>query len=217
MKVLLFGATGTAGTGILKACLGTSTVHEVRAIVRRPLTVRNPKLRAIVHRDFLDYDAVRDAFAGIDACLYALGISVRQTSGEKEYRQITQDLTLAAAREVKSGSASAVFHFLSGEGASLDSRFMWARVKAETERDLAALLPAVCWRPGFIDGGDAPTGPRLYRAIRPAFRMFRFIRSFYVTSEDIGLAMLRAQAEGLRSGVIGNKEIRDLADRMRDR
>lgn len=215
MKVLVFGATGTAGTGIFRTCLSTSLVREVRAIVRHPLDVHSSKLHAFVHRDFLDYDTVGEAFVDIDACLYALGISVRQTSGEEEYRHITQKLALAAARQVKARSAGAVFHFLSGEGASLDSRFMWARVKAETERDLAAVLPTVCWRPGFIDGGEAPTGPRLYRMLRPTFRVFRFIRSFYVRSEDIGYAMLQAQLNGTRSGVVVNSEIRDLADKMR--
>ena len=214
MTVLVFGATGTAGSGILKACVGASAVREVRVIVRRPIGGQDSKLRTFVHQNFHDYSTVREAFVGIDACLYGLGISVRQTSGEHEYRQITQELALAAAREVKSNSTGAVFHFLSGEGASLDSRFMWARVKAETERDLCAMLPTVSWRPGFIDG-DTPTGPRLYRAMRPAFRALSFIRSLYVSSEDIGLAMLQAQAEGIRSGVIGNREIRDLADRMK--
>ena len=137
MTVLVFGATGTAGSGILKACVATPTVREVRVIVRRPIAAQDSKLRTFVHQDFRDYTTVRDAFVGVDACLYALGISVRQTSGAQEYRQITQELALAAAREVKSNSTGAIFHFLSGEGASLDSRFMWARVKAETERDLA--------------------------------------------------------------------------------
>ncbi len=216
MKVLVFGATGTAGSGILQACLQTPDVSEVRVLTRRPLGVVHDKLSVFLHDNYLDYAKVRHAFVGIDACLYGLGISVRQVSGEAEYRRITHDFAIAAAEQLKFASPDAVLHFISGQGTSLDSRFMWARVKAETERDLQGVIATVCWRPGFIDGGAAMTGPRLYRALRPLFRLLRFARRLYVTSEDIGRAMIRASVEGTRRGVIENAEIRALADRARE-
>jgi uncharacterized protein YbjT (DUF2867 family) len=216
MKILLFGATGTAGSGILQACLQSADVAEVRAVARRPLGLAHDKLKVSLHDDYIDYAKVRDAFTGIDASLYALGISVGQVSGEPEYRRITHDFAMAAAAQLKFSSPDAVLHFVSGQGASLGSRFMWARVKAETERDLPGVIATVCWRPGFIDGGSAATGPRLYRALRPIFRLLRFVRSLYVTSEDIGRAMLCAIAEGTRDGVVENARIRALADRARE-
>lgn len=211
--VLVFGATGTAGSGIVDACLQSDAIGEVRAIVRRPLSP-HPKLQSIVHTDYLQYDAVRGTFAGVDACLYALGISVRQASGEAEYRRITYDYAMAAVRALKAASPDATFHFISGGSTSLDSRQMWARVKAETERDLATVMATVCWRPGFIDG-RAATGPWLYRAIRPVFRLLRGSRRLYVANTDIGLAMIEALTTGRRSGVVENPDIRDLADRRR--
>ena len=216
MRVLLFGATGTAGSGILQACLQTPDVAEVRVLARRQLGAAHGKLKVFLHDDYLDYAKVRHAFVGVDACLYALGISVRQVSGEPEYRRITHDFAMAAAAELKSGSPDAVLHFVSGQGTSLDSRFMWARVKAETERDLAGVIATVCWRPAFIDGGSAVNGPRLYRVLRPLFRFLRFARALYVTSEDVGRAMLCATAEGTRRGVIVNAQIRALAERARE-
>lgn len=173
------------------------------------------KLIVFLHDDYLDYAKVQTAFDGVGACLYALGISVRQTPGEADYRRITHDFAMAAARQLRSSSPKAVLHFVSGQGAGLDSRFMWARVKAETERDLAEVTATVSWRPGFIDGGASATGPRLYRALRPAFRLLRGMKSLYVTSEDIGRAMLKATVDGRREGVIENKEIRALADAAR--
>jgi uncharacterized protein YbjT (DUF2867 family) len=213
MNILLFGATGTAGSGILQACLDSPDVREVRAVVRRPLMRSDAKLRSFVHDDYLHYGAVHAAFADVRACIYALGISVRQAPDETQYRRITHDFALAAARQLKSASPAAVMHFVSGSGTSLDSRYMWARVKAETERDLAGVIETVCWRPGFIDGGDAPTGLRLYRTLRPAFRLLRSFRSLYITSIDIGRAMLEATMADRRGGIIENRGIRDLADR----
>jgi uncharacterized protein YbjT (DUF2867 family) len=215
MKALIFGATGTAGGSVLRASLDSPQVDEVRVIVRRPLKVTHEKLRVIIHRDFLDYAAVAEAFDGIDACLFCLGISVRQTSGEAEYRTITHDFGLAAARTLRRHSPDAAFHFISGQGTALDSRMMWARVKAETERDLMQEFGAVCWRPAFIDGVDSDNAPRLYQAIRPAFRLLRGLRGMYVAGEDIGLAMIQATRDGERGRIIDNREIRRIADGAR--
>ena len=215
MRVLILGATGTAGSGLLRACLRTPEVRDVRVVARHDPGVSHEKLTVVLHDDYRDFAPVGDAFAGVEACLYALGISVRQASSEAEYRRITHDFAMAAARQLRSSSPAAVLHFISGQGTRLDSRFMWARVKAQTERDLAAVTATVCWRPGFIDGGAVATGPRLYRALRPVFRLLRGARHLYVTSEDIGHAMLRATAEGLREGVIENARIRALAEQAR--
>lgn len=214
-KVLVFGATGSAGGSVLRACLAAPNVQEVRAIVRRPLRMTAGKLRVFLHDDFLDFTRVEEAFTGIDACLFCLGISVTQVSGEEEYRKITHDFALAAARAAKARSPEAVFHFISGQGTRLDSRMMWARVKSETERDLIALVNAVCWRPAAIDGEASDHAPRAYKMMRPLFRLLRPFRSLYVTGEDIGRAMLQATAENLKGRVIENAEIRDIADRSR--
>jgi uncharacterized protein YbjT (DUF2867 family) len=215
MNLLVFGATGAAGGSVLRVCLDSPHVDEVRAITRRPLRVEHERLRTFVHRDFLDYDAVAEAFGGIDACLFCLGISVRQTSGEAEYRTITHDYAMAAARMVQRHSPAAAFHFISGQGTALDSRMMWARVKAETERDLIDEVGAVCWRPAFIDGANSDNAPRLYQALRPAFRLLRGLRGMYVAGEDIGVAMIRATRDGECGRIIGNREIRAMADRAR--
>jgi uncharacterized protein YbjT (DUF2867 family) len=213
MNILLFGASGTAGGAVLSACLGSPAVESVRAVTRRPLSLAHPKLREIVHQDFGDYRDAAAAFVGVDACLFCLGISATQVSGEAEYRRITHDFALAAATELHATSPGAVFHFISGQGTRIDSRLMWARVKGETERELMARFGAVCWRPAAIDAEPSTSSPRLYRYLRPLFPLLRPFRSLYVRGEDLGRAMLRATAEGIRGRVIENAKIRDLAER----
>jgi uncharacterized protein YbjT (DUF2867 family) len=214
MRILIFGANGSAGSGVLRAVLAAPEVESARAVVRRPLRVSDPRLETVIYQDFLDYSAAGAAFQGVDACLYCLGISVTQVSGEAEYRRITRDFALAAAGALRAGSPGAVFHFISGQGTSLTSRLMWARVKAETERDLISRFDAVCWRPGAIDGAPPENLPWYYAMARgPLFVLLRPFRSLYVKGEDIGRAMLVAAREGMRGRIVENREIRDLADR----
>ena len=215
MKVVIFGASGTAGGSVLKACLSSPIVREARAITRRPLFITNDKLLAFLHVDYLDYAAVSETFADVEACFYCLGISTTQVSGEQEYRRITHDFALAAAQMLKIQSPNAVFHFISGRGTQLDSRFMWARVKAETEGDLMSLTNAVCWRPAFIDGELSTSSPQLYRVLYPLMKLLKPFRSLYVNGEDIGRAMLHATTENFRGRVIENAEIRSIADRSK--
>jgi uncharacterized protein YbjT (DUF2867 family) len=213
MKVLLFGATGSAGGCVLRMCLAHPAVEEVRAITRRPLAPTHPKLTVVIHSNYQDFASVAAAMRGVDACLYCLGISVSQVSGEPEYRRITRDFGVAAARALVAQSPLATFHFLSGRGASVDSRFMWARVKGETERELMDLVEAVCWRPAAIDGMPSASEPLKYRLLRPLLRVFRPFRGLYVTGDDIGRAMLQATIEKMRRRIVSNAEIRNLADR----
>jgi len=214
MRLVVLGSTGTAGGAVLQRCLATARVTSVRAISRRPLSFSHPKLRTFIHEDFLNYAPIRDAFVNADACLFCLGKSVSQVADESAYRRITHDFAVAASAELASASPIAVFHYLSGQSASLTSRMMWARVKAETERDLMASAGAVCWRPGFIDGADSASAPRGYQIIRPLFRLLRPFRSLYVAGEDIGRAMMQATLDGIRGRIIENREIRAIADRF---
>jgi len=214
MKILLFGATGSAGAAVLEACLAASVVDEVRAIVRRPLMSTSPKLRTFVHKDFLDYSTVEDAFRSIDACLFCLGISSMQVSKE-EYRTISYSYPLAAANMFKAISPGAVFHYISGAGTGPQSRQLWARVKAQTEHDLIELVDADCWRPAFIDAKPSAGLPKIYALIQPLGRLFKPFPSLYVHGHDIGRAMLQATVEKLRRRTIENAEIRQIAARAK--
>lgn len=212
MKILLFGPTGSVGNSVLDACLAASIVDEVRAISRRPLMNTSSKLRTFVHKDFLNYATVEEAFRAIDACLFCLGISATQVSKD-DYRTITYSYTLAAANMLKRHSPSAAFHYISGKGTDANSRMLWSRVKAQTEHDLIELIAADCWRPAFIDARPSPTLPKLYALFHPIGRLFKPFPSLYIHGHDLGCAMLQATVENLRARTIENAEIRQIAAR----
>jgi uncharacterized protein YbjT (DUF2867 family) len=208
VNVLIFGATGSAGGSVLRACLASPIVSEVRAITRRPLSISHPKLRSFVHNDFLDLVPVAAAFDNIDALLFCLGVSITQVSGD-EYRRITHDYAIAAATILKAHSPDSGFQFISGQGTNPGSRTTWSRIKGETENDLMALIGANCFRPSAIDGEPVGT----YKRLRPFYRLLRPFRNLYIAGEDLGRAMLQATIEKMRRRVIENREIRDLAER----
>lgn len=210
MKLLLLGASGTAGGAVLNACLDMPTVQELRMMVRRPLGRSNAKLREFVHTNYSDYAGVTEAFRGVDACLFCLGVSAIQVSKE-EYVKISHDYPIAAAKVLKKESPLAAFHYISGAGTRADGRAFWARVKGQTENELIQLVEANCWRPAYIDAEPSPTFPKVFAALRPALRLLKPFRSLYVSGEDLGRAMVEATKQNLRRRVIENAEIRELA------
>jgi uncharacterized protein YbjT (DUF2867 family) len=212
MKILLFGATGSAGHSVMEACLAAPVVDEVRTVVRRPLTDSHPKLRTNVHTNLLDYSPIEDAFRSVDACLFCLGISVTQVAKD-DYRKITHDFTLAAATTMKSQSPTAAFHYISGQGTSPTSRMFWSQVKAQTERELIELVGADAWRPAFIDAKPSSTLPKIYAMFFRLGRLLKPFPSLYVHGHDLGRAMLQATIENIRSHVFENAEIRQIAAR----
>lgn len=213
MKILLFGASGTAGGAVLQACLDTPVVEEVRVIVRRPLVRMEGKLRQVVHTNYLDYGAVSEAFGATDACLFCLGTSVTQVSKE-EFVKISHDYPMGAARMLKTESPGAAFHYISGAGTRAESSTFWSKTKGQTEKELMELVEADCWRPALIDAEPSASLPKVYALLRPALRLLRPFRSLYVAGEDLGRAMLQATRETMRRRVIENAEIRELAERF---
>src|SRR5437868_5629258 len=134
MKVILFGATGMVGQGVLRECLLDPDVEAVLTIGRTATGQHHAKLREIVHADLTDYAAVERDLAGHDACLFCLGVSAAGMS-EQDYTRITYDVTLAAAQALARLAPGMTFIYVSGEGTDSTERkrAMWARVKGRTE------------------------------------------------------------------------------------
>src|SRR6185503_7804777 len=140
MNVIVFGATGMVGRGVLIESLEDQGVTRVVVVARRATGMKHDKLTEIVHADYLDYASIEDRLGGFDACFFCLGVSSAGMS-EAEYRRTTHDVTLAAARALLRASPALVFEYISGAGTDSPekSRSMWARAKGKTENDLLAL------------------------------------------------------------------------------
>jgi len=201
MNVVLFGATGMIGRGVLLECLEDPTVTRVVAVVRRPLGETHAKLEEVVHANFANYDAIEAKLAGIDACLFCLGVSSAGMS-ETDYTRVTYDFAMAAARTLQQASPSVTFCFVSGAGtdSTEKGKSMWARVKGKTENALLAMFPgrAFMFRPGYIHPmKGVVSGTRLYRAFYPvSVPLYPVLRSlfpkFVTTTVAIGRAMINA-------------------------
>src|SRR5690348_11765535 len=153
MKVILFGATGMVGQGVLRECLLDPGVTQVLAVGRSPSGKHDPKLKELVLPDMLQYQAVLPQLRGYDACFFCLGVSVVGMS-EADYRHVTYDLTLSVARAVAAAAPKAVFVYVTGKNTDSTEQgpAMWARVKGKTENDLMRLgfRGAYMFRPGII-------------------------------------------------------------------
>ncbi|MEU6573454.1 NAD-dependent epimerase/dehydratase family protein [Streptomyces sp. NPDC046805] len=219
MRIVIFGATGMVGQAVLDTCLRDQQVTDVLVIGRTPTGRVHPKLRELHHTDFTDFTAIQDQLAGYDACFFCLGISAVGMS-EADYRVVTYDFTLAAARALLDANPDLTFTYVSGAGTdgSGKSRMMWARVKGETENALLELTPrAFMFRPAFIlplPGTKAKTKSYalLYRVLTPLYPVLRRIAPRYVTtSVQFGHAMLRTARGGVKRGVLDTADINELA------
>ncbi|MEM6644547.1 MAG: NAD-dependent epimerase/dehydratase family protein, partial [Bacteroidota bacterium] len=115
MKVIITGATGMVGKGVLLECLRNDTVTEILVINRKPVELTHPKLKEIIHKDFFDLSPVREELSGYDACFFCLGItSFRQS--EANYSRITYDLTMRFAQSILPLNPALTFIYVSGTG-----------------------------------------------------------------------------------------------------
>ena len=220
MKVLIFGATGMVGSGVLLECLRDPDVKLVVTLGRTATGLKDPKLQEIIHRDLLRYDGMEDSLAGFDACFFCLGIA---SSGMKEadYERVTCGYTMVAAQLLARLNPGMTFIFVSGSGtdSSEKGRIMWARVKGRTENALLKLpLRAYMFRPGFIEPMDGiqsktPLYRRFYSTLGPVFPLLRRAFPNYVLStRQIGRAMLNIARRGYPTHILEARDIRDAAD-----
>ncbi|MFF0861066.1 NAD-dependent epimerase/dehydratase family protein [Nonomuraea sp. NPDC003560] len=216
MRVIIFGATGMVGRGVLRECLLDERVTAVLTVGRSPTGTVHPKLRELLHSDLSDLSAVEDELSGYDACFFCLGVSAAGMS-EQEYRRVTYDYTLAAGTTLARLSPSSTFVYVSGAGTDAHGRAMWARVKGATENALLALpFHAYMFRPGYIQPMHGVTSrTRWYRlAYVVAAPLYPLLRRLFpasvTTTERIGQAMITVAERGAPERILGPAAINAL-------
>ena len=216
MNVILTGATGMVGKGVLLESLDHQLVDKVLVIGRNPVGIKHPKLKELIHHDFSNFSGVTDELKGYNACFFCMGISSVGMK-ESDYKRITYDFTLALARELHVLNPKMTVTYVSGEGtdSSEKGRIMWARVKGKTENDILKLgfKQAFMFRPGFI----IPL-----RGIKSRTKDYQFVYDYFmwlvkliralapnsvVTTTQVGLAMIHSVDEGYPLHILKPKDI----------
>jgi uncharacterized protein YbjT (DUF2867 family) len=220
MRILLFGATGMVGQGVLRECLKAPDVDLIQIVGRTAVGLEDPKVREIVRQDLSDLGDVEADLRDFDACLYCLGVSSAGMS-EQQYSRLTFDLTLSVARTLSRLNNRMVFIYVSGAGTDNTERgrTMWARVKGRTENALRGVTfrALYLFRPGIIqplNGERSKT--RAYRLLyqwgAPLLPLLRRVAPDRIsTTESLGQAMLAAVRNGAKKTILEAADINTLA------
>jgi uncharacterized protein YbjT (DUF2867 family) len=220
MRVLIFGATGMVGQGVLRECLLDPSIYAVQTVGRSATGTQNPKLREMVQPDLFHYSGIETELKGFDACFFCLGVSSAGMS-EQEYENLTYTLTLAAAETLSRLNPAMTFVYVSGArtDSSEKGRVMWARVKGKTENAILRLpfKAAYMFRPGVIQpvhGARSKTtayrvGYALAKPLLPLLR--RLFPRYILTTEEIGRAMIHVAKRGAPKNVLESWDIGDCA------
>lgn len=222
LRTIVFGATGMVGEGVLRICLDHPDVESVLSISRSSAGMAHPKLSELIHKDFFDWSAVEGRLKGYQACFFCLGVSSIGMK-EDEYRRITYDLTIAAARTLVRNNPGMTFCYVSGADtdSSEQGKRMWARVKGKTENDLAKLpfKAAYAFRPGFIKPIKGQKKAfKMSKALGAIYPVLKLLSGKYVcTLEDIGRAMIVVSTKGYSRTILECEDITLLGEGTRSK
>ncbi|MBD2702157.1 epimerase [Spirosoma sp. BT702] len=211
INVIITGATGMVGEGVMLECLSHPDVAEILLINRKPTGVSHPKVREIIHTDFFDLTPIEDQLKGYNACFFCLGVSSVGMSKD-EYKRMTYDLTLHMANLLAKNNPDLTFCYVSGSGtdSTEQGRVAWARVKGATENALMRLFKnAYMFRPGFM---KATPGQKnvlsAYKYIGWLYPIGRALfPSGFCTLAEVGQAMINVATKGAPKHILEVKDI----------
>jgi uncharacterized protein YbjT (DUF2867 family) len=216
LNILLTGATGMVGEGVLLECLQNKHVESVLMVNRKHLDRSHPKLKELIIKDFTKIsDADLALLSNFDACFFCAGISSVGMK-EEEYTRITYHTTVSFAETLLKVNPGMVFNYVSGMStdSSEKGRMMWARVKGRTENKLISLpfKGVYNFRPGFMKPVE---GQKNVKSI------FKFLAFWYpalfpkssLTLNEVGRSMVNVTLEAYSKKVLEVEDIKILANK----
>lgn len=216
MRIIVTGASGMVGEGVLHECLNSNDVKEVLVLVRKSCGVTHSKLKEVLHSNFHDLSPVADQLKGYDACFFCAGVS-SVGKKEEEFYHLTYKLTMHVAETLAKQNSNITFCYISGAGtdSSEKGRLMWARVKGKTENDLTKLPFAQVYnfRPGLIESAPGMKNTiKLYNYFKWLIPIIKLIsKNGVVSLTEIGQAMIKAATKGYKKQILEIKDIKELA------
>jgi hypothetical protein len=215
IKLMITGATGMVGEGVLMECLRNEKVEEVLIINRRHYEYMHPRLKELIVPDFFKLKDYAQSIQGYDACFFCAGVS---SVGMKEdkYTRITYDTTLSFARTLLQYNSNLSFCYVSGSqtDSTEKGRLMWARVKGKTENDLTKLpfRSEYNFRPGVMFPFPGQKNwNSVYKLIAKVLRAIA--PKSVLTMQEVGRAMINAVTIGYEKNILEVSDIRELAKR----
>lgn len=220
LNVIITGATGMIGEGVLHVCLNHKDVENILVVSRKPTGYSHPKLKEIIHSNFLDISSLNAQLKGYNACYFCLGVSAMGRN-ETEYTKLTHSLTVNFAKTLAQHNHDMTFCYISGAGtdSSEQGRIMWARVKGKTENDLMKLpfKKVFNLRPGLIDPflplKPTQTYYKTYRYTSWLIYAIKKIAPRYVVGlKELAGAMIRLSLNGYSKSILEVRDIRLLGN-----
>jgi len=219
MKVIITGATGMVGEGVLLECLENPVVERVLSVSRRPSGHAHPKLTECLVSDFRDLTGIEPQLTGYDACFYCAGVSSIGMK-EAEYAAITYDTAVHFAQTLARLNPAMVLVHVSGAqtDSSEQGKVMWARVKGRAENALSRLTFKAVYnfRPALMK--PAPGQKNIKRSYRIALVLYPLVNLFFpgIPLRRVGLAMINCVRFGAPKGVLEVADIKAQAARASD-
>ncbi|WP_250318105.1 NAD-dependent epimerase/dehydratase family protein [Pedobacter sp. B4-66] len=217
IKVIITGATGMVGEGVLLECLSNPQIKEVLSVSRKAYAgAKHPKLKECIVPDFFNLDSIQDQLIGYDACFYCAGISSNGLN-ESEYTHITYDTAMNFANKLAELNPQMVFGHISGShtDSSEKGRIMWARVKGRTENALMKLpfKKVYNFRPAFMKPTEGQINVKgFYKAIASLYPLLRLLMPGRVsTLREVGQAMINSALKGYPKPILEVSDIKVLA------
>ena len=217
LKIIVTGATGMVGEGVLIECLQNDMIEEVMVVGRKPCGITHPKLKETICKDFFNLKDIENKLSGYDACYFCLGISSIGMK-EPEYFKVTYTLTLGFAQMLSSINSNMTFCYVSGAAtdSSEKGKIMWARVKGKTENDLVKLpfKQVFNFRPAFMKPTKGQKNAlSFYKYVIWMFPTLNLLFPNYVSTLcEVGLAMINVTFNGYNTTVLEVKDIKQIGN-----